>query len=70
MSDDERSNSADAEPSEFSNPHVLTVRISPSLNEQINTAIKRVGLKQADVLRKALERGLPVLVSQLNPEGV
>lgn len=70
MTDDERNDSADAQTSDSTNFSVLTLRVTPSLLDEINSAAKSVGLKQADIIRLALQRGIPVVVTQLNPEGI
>lgn len=46
----------------------LSFRISDELNEALFQAEKKVGLKRSDVARKAIERGLPILVAQLQKQ--
>ena len=69
MTDDERSASADTEVGETTNNVILTLRIPESTNDELARLCKDTGIKQAEILRLALKRGLPVLNAQLNPEG-
>jgi hypothetical protein len=56
-----------AQEAEESNPpdKVVTLRIQESLNSKVDDAVKATGLKKADVIRLAIERGVDVLLSQL-----
>lgn len=45
---------------------VVSLRISSELSLLIEATIFETGLKRADVLRLSLERGLPILSSQLS----
>jgi hypothetical protein len=68
MTDDERSKTADEDVSENDKLSVMTIRVKPEMAAEIAASSKLTGLKQSDVMRLALERGLPVVVAQLNPE--
>lgn len=57
------SNAAQEEPAPVEK--VITIRILESINEKVEDASKVTGLKKADVLRLAIERGVDVLLKQL-----
>jgi predicted DNA-binding protein len=46
----------------------LSVRIPGDLNEKAETAAKDAGLKKADVIRLAIDRGIDVLLAQLKSQ--
>lgn len=45
------------------------VQISAELDEEITNAAKTLGLSKSGVARLAMQRGISVVVDQLNPEG-
>lgn len=45
---------------------VITIRIQDSTNSKIEEAVKATGLKRADVIRLAIDRGVVILEQQLS----
>lgn len=45
---------------------IISIRIPNDLNEKTESAAKAIGLKKADVMRLAIDRGVDVLLAQLN----
>lgn len=43
----------------------LSIKIPADLNEKADAAAKSVGLKKADVIRLAIDRGIDVVLRQL-----
>ena len=65
MTADDSANCADT-PTESSNTEsVVSLRIPFALNEKIALAAQAVGLRKADVMRLALDRGIDRLAEQL-----
>lgn len=44
----------------------VPVKLSPALVSKVAKASKETGLKKSDVLRMSIERGVDVLLAQLN----
>jgi hypothetical protein len=65
MADDATSSSAHNTPESCSDEVVVTLRIPPELNEKAKDAAGATGLKRADVMRLALDRGIDRLLEQL-----
>lgn len=45
---------------------IISIRLTVELNAKAESAAKETGLKKADVIRLALDRGVDVLLSQLS----
>jgi len=45
---------------------VISIRVPNDLNEKADAAAKATGLRKADVIRLAIDRGVDVLLAQLN----
>jgi predicted DNA-binding protein len=69
MTKHERSETAYDRSAENRKDVVVTLRISPELNEKTAMASKAVGLKRADIMRLALDRGVERLLEQLEGTG-
>ena len=65
MTKHERSETAYDKSAETRKDVVVTLRMSPELNEKTVMASKAVGLKRADIMRLALDRGVERLLEQL-----
>ena len=65
MTDDERANCADTTGESSNTESVVSLRIPFALNEKIAMAAQAVGLRKADVMRLALDRGIDRLAEQL-----
>lgn len=46
----------------------VPVKLSPALVSKVAQAAEETGLKKSDVLRMSIERGVDVLLAQLNGE--
>ena len=46
----------------------VPVKLTPALNSKVAAAVKETGLKKSDILRMSIERGVDVLLAQLNAE--
>jgi hypothetical protein len=44
----------------------IPVKLTPAIDEKIVAAAKETGLKKSDVIRMSVERGVEVLLAQLN----
>lgn len=49
-----------------STDYMLSIRIPAELNDRADAAAKEVGLKKSDVIRLAIDRGIPVVIAQLS----
>lgn len=65
MTDDATRTSAYTAQEETPADVVVTLRIRPELNDKAAAAAEAVGLKRADVMRLALDRGIDRLLEQL-----
>lgn len=46
----------------------VPVRLTPAIATKVSEAAEETGLKKSDVLRMSVERGIPVLLAQLNSD--
>ncbi len=46
----------------------VPVKLTPAIVSKVDAAAKETGLKKSDVLRMSIERGVDVLLAQLNSE--
>lgn len=44
----------------------VPLKLTPALNFKVAAAVKETGLKKSDILRMSVERGVDVLLAQLN----
>ena len=44
----------------------VPVKLTPAIDKKVEDAAAETGLKKSDVIRMAVERGIDVLLSQLN----
>lgn len=44
----------------------MPVKLTPAINAKVTAAAQETGLKKSDILRMSVERGVDVLLAQLN----
>ena len=47
---------------------IISIRVPNELNEKAENAARATGLKKADVMRLAIDRGVDVLLAQLSKQ--
>jgi len=57
--------SDDLDTSTVNTDSIISIRVPSDLNEKADAAAKTTGLKKADVIRLAIDRGVDVLLAQL-----